>query len=128
VRLSNVLVDSRLGSAPVVILQAANVALVDRGANQAHETADHMLRNKVDSIALKYAVYVEVAALDAARVTREQKFKSVRPQEWLPALRAKPAFSTTEHVTVDDSLKRGAMRARQMPAALGTIGHNHQFC
>ena len=113
---------------PIVVLQPATVAFIEGSAGQVHQAADQMLGNQVDPIALGHTLHVGVAALDTTRVTREQKFKSVRPQEWVPPLRAKPAFPAPEHVTVDKSLKRSAMGANQVSSALGAVRHDRRFC
>ena len=107
---------------PVVILQSAREALVDRGAQQPEHPAQGMVRDGVDVIAPRAAADVGAAALDAVGMAREEK-RGGRVNEPMGTPEAVVALPAAQDVAVHELLERRAVPACQVGPAVWTVGH-----
>src|SRR5580704_1138397 len=61
----------RVGRTPVIILQAAGLALIQRSEHDSLDPPEELPRGTIDAVALLASMHVQRAAADAAREARK---------------------------------------------------------
>ena len=110
---------------PVVILQAARRAFLQRRGRELEQTAEEMVRHRIDAIALGQPLDVRAATPDAARVSGEHK-QLVDIDDRVQPLATKPAVRAAKRLSEQQLLDCRAMRAHQTMAAVRTNGHRRR--
>ena len=96
---------------PVVVLEAAGIALVAGGAGQAEQEAERVFRHPVHAVAFQLAADACRAAANAVRVAGEDELDE-RVGVGVVTTIAALALSAGERVGVDELLERVAVGAR----------------
>jgi len=108
--------------APVVILQPAAGALVQRRSGESEQPTQGVLRHRINAIPLLHAVHIIAAAVDAMCVARENK-REIRIQARMQSLQAVIAIGAAEDVAVQDFLHGCPMLPRQVASAAWALAH-----
>ena len=89
--------------APVVILQPAAGALVQRRSGESKQPTQGVLRHRINAIPLLHAVHIIAAAVDAVCVAREDE-REIRIQARMQSLQTVIAVGAAEDVAVQHFL------------------------